>query len=345
MSASHSGAEGVTDSGALQPEVGHRPGDRLDLDVEAAGRRRKVLGVVRAVGHHPDPVLQPVDGAVVDHQSVGVAERAVADLPDIETEDVVGVHALGGSQRVGPPELPLVERRDVPYAEVIPNGPVLTVGIAEAIGPEPAALLHEGRPQGGGGLVEGAADRLGFHAITFDLATFRGLPGGCSAWQDAGRGTGWIIGLTVWSFKPRRIPPRSIRAELERSLLPFGQSRMLPRAAYVDPDVFAWEQRHFFDGGWMCVGPQRGPGRARRPAGRIARERRGAPHPGPGRGAPRLRQRVQPPGPRAAAVWRVHPARPGHLPVPLVVVHPRGRRVDGAGLQGAGRTSTRPSTG
>ncbi|MBV9870925.1 MAG: Rieske 2Fe-2S domain-containing protein, partial [Frankiaceae bacterium] len=29
---------------------------------------------------------------------------------------------------------------------------------------------------------------------------------------------------------------------------------MLPRAAYVDPAVFAWEQSHFFGGGWMCVG-------------------------------------------------------------------------------------------
>jgi glycine betaine catabolism A len=29
---------------------------------------------------------------------------------------------------------------------------------------------------------------------------------------------------------------------------------MLPPAAYTDPAVFAWEQRQFFDGGWMCVG-------------------------------------------------------------------------------------------
>ena len=28
---------------------------------------------------------------------------------------------------------------------------------------------------------------------------------------------------------------------------------MLPRAAYVDPAVFEWEQRHFFGGGWICV--------------------------------------------------------------------------------------------
>jgi phenylpropionate dioxygenase-like ring-hydroxylating dioxygenase large terminal subunit len=43
------------------------------------------------------------------------------------------------------------------------------------------------------------------------------------------------------------------RGEVEAALRPFGESRMLPRAAYVDPAVFAWEQRHFFGGGWMCV--------------------------------------------------------------------------------------------
>jgi len=44
------------------------------------------------------------------------------------------------------------------------------------------------------------------------------------------------------------------RAELDGALRPFGESLMLPRASYVDPEVFAWEQRYFFDGGWMCVG-------------------------------------------------------------------------------------------
>ena len=57
------------------------------------------------------------------------------------------------------------------------------------------------------------------------------------------------------------------RGELAAALRPFGESRMLPRAAYVDPAVFGWEQRHFFDGGWMCVGrseqlPQAGDQRA-----------------------------------------------------------------------------------
>ena len=50
-------------------------------------------------------------------------------------------------------------------------------------------------------------------------------------------------------------PPAPVdQAALAASLGPFGQSRMLPRTAYVDPAVFEWEQRHFFGGGWMCVG-------------------------------------------------------------------------------------------
>jgi len=41
--------------------------------------------------------------------------------------------------------------------------------------------------------------------------------------------------------------------DLAASLAPFGQSRMLPREAYVDPKVFAWEKQNIF-AGWHCVG-------------------------------------------------------------------------------------------
>ncbi len=41
--------------------------------------------------------------------------------------------------------------------------------------------------------------------------------------------------------------------ELALALKPFGSSRMLPKAAYVDPAVLAWEQGHVFSG-WVCVG-------------------------------------------------------------------------------------------
>jgi glycine betaine catabolism A len=43
-------------------------------------------------------------------------------------------------------------------------------------------------------------------------------------------------------------------AALARSLRAFGESVMLPPPAYVDPAVFAWEQKYFFDSGWACVG-------------------------------------------------------------------------------------------
>ena len=38
------------------------------------------------------------------------------------------------------------------------------------------------------------------------------------------------------------------------SLRPFGESRMLPPAAYVDPAVFEWEKRYMFGGGWIFAG-------------------------------------------------------------------------------------------
>src|SRR5687767_15943281 len=48
--------------------------------------------------------------------------------------------------------------------------------------------------------------------------------------------------------------PAPVPAEgLAAALAPFGQSRMLPREAYVDPAVFEWEQRNIFSG-WTCVG-------------------------------------------------------------------------------------------
>jgi Rieske 2Fe-2S family protein len=41
--------------------------------------------------------------------------------------------------------------------------------------------------------------------------------------------------------------------DLSLSLKPFGESRMLPKAAYVDPEVLAWERRTVF-ADWICIG-------------------------------------------------------------------------------------------
>ena len=37
-------------------------------------------------------------------------------------------------------------------------------------------------------------------------------------------------------------------------IAPVERARTLPAAAYLDPEVFAWEQRWFFDHGWVCLG-------------------------------------------------------------------------------------------
>jgi Rieske 2Fe-2S family protein len=50
-------------------------------------------------------------------------------------------------------------------------------------------------------------------------------------------------------------PPAPLdRGALATALRPFGESRMLPPAAYTSAEVFAWERRHFFGGGWTCAG-------------------------------------------------------------------------------------------
>src|SRR6201984_1153048 len=53
----------------------------------------------------------------------------------------------------------------------------------------------------------------------------------------------------------RAFPPAPLSA-LSRAagLRPFGESRMLPPAAYTSAEVFAWERKHFFGGGWTCTG-------------------------------------------------------------------------------------------
>ncbi len=40
---------------------------------------------------------------------------------------------------------------------------------------------------------------------------------------------------------------------LAMAMGPFGESRMLPKAAYVDADVLAWERQHVFSD-WICLG-------------------------------------------------------------------------------------------
>jgi phenylpropionate dioxygenase-like ring-hydroxylating dioxygenase large terminal subunit len=54
----------------------------------------------------------------------------------------------------------------------------------------------------------------------------------------------------VVEFVPAPLDP----AELAAATRPFGESVMLPTDAYRADDVLAWERKHLFEGGWVCVG-------------------------------------------------------------------------------------------
>ena len=47
--------------------------------------------------------------------------------------------------------------------------------------------------------------------------------------------------------------PLSMEA-LAECIKPFGESRMLPRAAYMDDEVLKWERKYLFEAGWVCAG-------------------------------------------------------------------------------------------
>jgi Rieske 2Fe-2S family protein len=51
-------------------------------------------------------------------------------------------------------------------------------------------------------------------------------------------------------YRPAPLPA----ADLDPVLRPFGESTMLPAAAYLNDDVLAWERRHLFAGSWLCLG-------------------------------------------------------------------------------------------
>src|SRR5512142_1775869 len=50
------------------------------------------------------------------------------------------------------------------------------------------------------------------------------------------------------------VPPAPLDpGEVARALAPLGEARCLPRGAYLDDAVLAWEREHLL-GGWICVG-------------------------------------------------------------------------------------------
>ena len=148
MSASVSELEQLARLRALQLQVRHVVGALDDLDVEAllGGCAAEVVAVGRERRDDEDALLVVagvVDGAVAEHLAALVAERAVAHLADREAGHVAREAVVGGGQRVGTAEEPLLERRLVPQADRLAHRVVLPGGIAEVGDPVPALPLRE----------------------------------------------------------------------------------------------------------------------------------------------------------------------------------------------------------
>ena len=63
---------------------------------------------------------------------------------------------------------------------------------------------------------------------------------------------------------PAPLDPEAV----ERCTRPFGASFAMPGAAHTSPEVFAWEQEHFFAPSWVCLGRA---GTHRQVAGQVER--------------------------------------------------------------------------
>src|ERR1700674_270950 len=136
--------EQVTRVGALELDVGHLLGDRLDLDLQALARGVEMLevGIERSDGPRV-VVSELVDGAVADHGPVLVAEGTVPDLADRQTEHLVGEAPFDRLHSVATAKIPLAQRRFVPDPCVLPHRLMLCRRVAEVVGPEPTLPLHE----------------------------------------------------------------------------------------------------------------------------------------------------------------------------------------------------------
>ena len=141
--------------------------DRLDLDIEVVDDLLEMLEVRVERRDHPGVlVVELEDRAVADHFPVLVAERRVADLPDLQTGHVVGEDPVGGAQRVRSSKVPLAQRRLVPHSGVLPDGAVLRDGVTEVVGPPPPLPVHELTAQLALDGVESRAHDLGAHLST-----------------------------------------------------------------------------------------------------------------------------------------------------------------------------------
>ncbi len=104
---------------ALDLQMRHLRRAILDLHVESAvgGDLLEPIQIGVVAGDRQAVVIgEAEDGAVHDHLALLVADRAVADLADLQRRHIVGEQRVGQRHRVGAAQVPLAQRRLVPQA-------------------------------------------------------------------------------------------------------------------------------------------------------------------------------------------------------------------------------------
>ena len=106
-------------------------------------------------------------------------------------------------------------------------------------------MIDDGCSTGGATFVSFTAGLLGFglpHATS---------PSASATWKRTHFRTARLYPRPfVWTIFGHMLA----RPEIEAVLAPLERARGFPRAAFVDPEVFAFEQRAIFDRAWICVG-------------------------------------------------------------------------------------------
>jgi hypothetical protein len=117
-------------------------GSSDDACVEPTRRLAEPVFESRGVDHHPELLVRVlVDVAIVDHQTVGVHERAVSNLPRSDAGEVVRESSLDQPHRIGAGDLVLHGREQIPEPGRRPDGFVLGHRVVtELHGPRPPVL-------------------------------------------------------------------------------------------------------------------------------------------------------------------------------------------------------------
>ena len=137
-------ADDVPGARALDLHASALVAHRHELDVESGRGSAEMILAGEQPGDEHDPLGPEVeDGDVVEGHPLLVADRRVVDAPDRHVGAVLGHDVVGGSEGVGPTELPLAQARVLDDAHAVSGREIFLDRVPEVGRPGPAVPLVE----------------------------------------------------------------------------------------------------------------------------------------------------------------------------------------------------------